>query len=100
MKIAVVTDSGTGWTQAQAEALGIHYLPLQVKCGDDEFLDGVDLTVSDSCTRVSSSGEMPTTSMPPVGRVESHCSRTLKQEQVEHVIAVPLSCRVFPLLRR
>ena len=92
MKIAVVTDSGTGWTQAQAEALGIHYLPLQVKCGDDEFLDGIDITVSQLYARLKQ-GEMPTTSMPPVGRVES-LFETLKQEQVEHVIAVPLSAGI------
>ena len=92
MKIAVVTDSGTGWTQAQAEALGIHYLPLQVKCGDDEFLDGIDITVSQLYARLKQ-GARPTTSMPPVGRVES-LFETLKQEQVEHVIAVPLSAGI------
>ena len=70
MKIAVVTDSGTGWTMEQARALGLYYLPLQVKCGDEEFLDGVDLTVSELYARLKR-GEMPTTSMPPVGKVEA-----------------------------
>ena len=59
MKIAVVTDSGTGWTMEQARALGLYYLPLQVKCGDEEFLDGVDLTVSELYARLKR-GEMPT----------------------------------------
>ena len=89
MKIAVVTDSGTGWTMEQARALGLYYLPLQVKCGDEEFLDGVDLTVSELYARLKR-GEMPTTSMPPVGKVEA-LFEELKQEQVDHVIAVPLT---------
>lgn len=89
MKIAVVTDSGTGWTMKQARALGLYYLPLQVKCGDEEFLDGVDLTVSELYARLKR-GEMPTTSMPPVGKVEA-LFEELKQEQVDHVIAVPLT---------
>ena len=89
MKIAVVTDSGTGWTMEQARALGLYYLPLQVKCGDEEFLDGVDLTVSELYARLKR-GEMPTTSMPPVGKVEA-LFEELKQEQIDHVIAVPLT---------
>ena len=83
MKIAVVTDSGTGWTMEQARALGLYYLPLQVKCGDEEFLDGVDLTVSELYARLKR-GEMPTTSMPPVGKVEA-LFEELKQEQIDHV---------------
>lgn len=39
MKIAVITDSGTGWSEEQAKEKGLFYLPLQVKCGDEEFLD-------------------------------------------------------------
>ena len=70
MKIAVITDSGTGWSEEQAKEKGLFYLPLQVKCGDEEFLDGIDITVSELYERLRN-GEMPTTSMPPLGRVEA-----------------------------
>lgn len=89
MKIAVVTDSGTGWSEAQAKEYGIHFLPLQIKCGEEEFLDGVDITTAQLYKRLKD-GEMPTTSMPPVGRVEA-LFEELKAEGVEHVIAVPLT---------
>ncbi len=92
MKIAVVTDSGTGWSEAQAKERGLYYLPLQVKCGDEEFLDGIDITVSELYERLRK-GEMPTTSMPPVGRVEA-LFEELKSEQYDHVIAVPLSAGI------
>ena len=87
MKIAVITDSGTGWSEEQAKEKGLFYLPLQVKCGDEEFLDGIDITVSELYERLRN-GEMPTTSMPPLGRVEALFAQ-LKEEGYEYVIAVP-----------
>ena len=47
MKIAVITDSGTGWNEHQAQERGLFYLPLQVKCGEEEFLDGINITVEE-----------------------------------------------------
>ena len=92
MKIAVITDSGTGWSEEQAKEKGLFYLPLQVKCGDEEFLDGIDITVSELYERLRN-GEMPTTSMPPLGRVEALFAQ-LKEEGYEYVIAVPLSAGI------
>lgn len=92
MKIAVITDSGTGWSEEQAKEKGLFYLPLQVKCGDEEFLDGIDITVSELYERLRN-GEMPTTSMPPLGRVEALFTQ-LKEEGYEYVIAVPLSAGI------
>ena len=89
MKIAIITDSGTGWSEQEAQALGLFYLPLQVKCGAEEFLDGINLTVQDLYDRLRN-GEMPTTSMPPVGRVEALFNE-LKEKAYTHVIAVPLT---------
>ena len=92
MKIAVVTDSGTGWTKVQTEERGLFYLPLQVKCGDDEFLDGIDITVNELYARLKN-GEMPTASMPPLGQVEALFAE-LKESGYEYVIAVPLSAGI------
>ena len=92
MKIAVITDSGTGWSEEQAKEKGLFYLPLQVKCGDEEFLDGINITVSELYERLRN-GEMPTTSMPPLGRVEALFAQ-LKEEGYEYVIAVPLSAGI------
>ena len=40
MKIAVITDSGSGLTKQQANELGIYYLPLQIIVNDKMYLDG------------------------------------------------------------
>lgn len=92
MKIAVITDSGTGWSEQQAKEKGIFYLPLQVKCNEEEFLDGIDITIEELYDRLRA-GEMPTTSMPPVGRVEA-LFEELKETGYEHVIAVMLSAGI------
>ena len=92
MKIAVITDSGTGWNEHQAQERGLFYLPLQVKCGEEEVLDGINITVEELYERLRQ-GEMPSTSMPPVGRVEAMFAQ-LKEQGYEYVIAVPLSAGI------
>ena len=47
MKIAIVTDSGSGLTKQQAVELGIYYLPLQIIIQDKMFLDGENITVEE-----------------------------------------------------
>lgn len=89
MKIAVVTDSGSGLTKQQADELGIFYLPLQIIIQDKMFLDGENITVEEIYEYLRN-GEMPTTSMPPMGLVEELFTQ-LKEEGYEAVIAVPLS---------
>ena len=89
MKIAVVTDSGSGLTKQQADELGIFYLPLQIIIQDKMFLDGENITVEEIYEYLRN-GEMPTTSMPPMGLVEELFTQ-LKEEGYEAVIAVLLS---------
>lgn len=89
MKIAVVTDSGSGLTKQQAEQLGIYFLPLQIMIQDNMFLDGENITTEEIYEYLRN-GEMPTTSMPPVGLVEELFAQ-LKEEGYDAVIAIPLS---------
>lgn len=89
MKIAVVTDSGTGLSKQEAQDKGIHYLPLQIILRDKMFLDGEDITV-DELYELLKNGEMPTTSMPPMGRIEALFEQ-LKDEGYDAVIAIPLT---------
>lgn len=89
MKIAVVTDSGTGLTKQEAQNKGIHYLPLQIIVKDEMYLDGEDIKVNELYEMLRN-GEIPTTSMPPMGRIEELFEQ-LKSEGYEAVIAVPLT---------
>ena len=89
MKTRVLTESGCGLTKAQANELGIDFLPLQVQVEDKTYLDGVDLTV-DELNSLLARGYMPQTSMPPLGEIED-LLEGYKNEGVSDVVLVTLS---------
>ena len=45
-KIAIVTDSNSGITQAQAEELGVYVIPMPFYINEKMYLEGVTLTQS------------------------------------------------------
>lgn len=89
MKIAIVTDSGSGLTKQEATQKGIFYLPLQIVIKDDMYLDGENINVEEIYEYLRQ-GDMPTTSMPPMGLMEE-LFRKLKKDGYEEIIAVPLT---------
>lgn len=89
MKIAIVTDSGSGLTKQEALDKGLYYLPLQIIINDNMYLDGVDITVEEIYDALRE-GAMPTTSMPPMGLMEE-LFLELKEKGYDEVIAIPLT---------
>ena len=89
MKIAIVTDSGSGLTKKEANDLGIYYLPLQILVKDQMYLDGENITL-EKVYNLLEEGEMPTTSMPPVGIIEEVFEQ-IQADGYDEVIAIPLS---------
>ncbi len=43
-KIAIVSDSNSGITSKEAEAAGVHILPMPFFINGETFYEGVDLT--------------------------------------------------------
>ena len=66
MNIAVVTDSTSDLPPDLAATYGIRVVPLNVRFGIDEYLDGVTMQAGDFYRRLESSDELPTTSQPAV----------------------------------
>lgn len=89
MNIAIVTDSGSGLTKEEARSKGIFYLPLQIVIQDKMFLDGENIYVEEVYEYLRK-GEMPTTSMPPMGFMED-LFRQLKMDGYDEIIAIPLT---------
>lgn len=89
MKIAVITDSGSGLSKQEAQAQGLFYLPLQIIINDDMYLDGENISVEQIYDALRA-GYMPTTSMPPMGLMEELFHK-LKDEGYDEIIAVPLT---------
>lgn len=89
MKIAVVTDSGSGFTKKEADEQGIYFLPLQIVDEDKTYLDGMDITEEEIFMMIRE-GKMMKTSLPPLGYVED-LFKGLKKDGFEHIICVSLT---------
>lgn len=89
MKAKVVTDSGSGLSQKQADALGIGFLPLQVLVDDEQYLDGVNLDTK-TLYEMLDAGKMPTTSQPPL-LLEEELFEEYKKEGITDLIVINLS---------
>jgi DegV family protein with EDD domain len=66
-RVRVVTDSGGDLTPALAEERGVTIVPLSIRFGSEEFVDGATLTAEDFWRRCKSSDVLPETSAPSPG---------------------------------
>lgn len=88
MRVAVVTDSGSGITKSQAENTGIFVLPLQLTIDGNPFLEGETIQADEVYEYVKKNSVVKT-SMPPLGRIEEMFEQ-LKQEGYDQIFAVPI----------
>ncbi len=65
MAIRIITDSASDVSQERAKQWGIRVLPLTVRFGEEEFLDGVTLSSRAFYERLVESDEIPKTSQIP-----------------------------------
>ena len=68
--VRIVTDSACDIPAAQAGEHGIEVVPLTIRFGDEEFTDGVTLSIEEFYRRLASSPTLPETSAPSVGAFE------------------------------
>lgn len=61
-KIAVVTDTGSNLSFAQAKELGIYLLPLQITIDETTYQDTLEISTQDIYKELAN-GKMPKTSM-------------------------------------
>lgn len=62
MSIRILTDSASDISQETAKKWGITVLPMNVRFGDEEFLDGVTLSSEDFYHKLIETSEVPKTS--------------------------------------
>lgn len=62
MAVRIITDSASDISQEKAKEWGITVLPLKVRFGDEEFLDGVTLSSTDFYKKLVETDEIPKTS--------------------------------------
>jgi EDD domain protein, DegV family len=70
MAVRIITDSTADIARGQQEALGIEIVPLLVRFGQEEFVDGVSLSNREFYERLEHSEELPTTAQVTPERFE------------------------------
>jgi len=88
--IRVVTDSSCDLPPALAAALRIEIVPLTIRFGDEEFVDGVDLATDEFWDRLEHSKLLPETAAPSAGAFES-CFRDLLARGATGIVCINLS---------
>ena len=62
MAVRIITDSASDIRQSQAEEWGIKVIPLKVRFGEEEYLDGVTMKPREFYSRLVETDEVPKTS--------------------------------------
>lgn len=87
-KIAVVTDSNSGITQAAAKELGIFVLPMPFYIDGQLYFEDIDLTQEQFYEKLTNDAEI-STSQPAVGDVMELWDRLL--EEYDQIVHIPMS---------
>ena len=94
MKIAIVTDSNSGITQAEAKDLGISVIPMPFTIADKEYFEEVDLSQEEFFEKLKD-GDDIFTSQPATVSVTELWDKLLEEYDE---IKVPLSSGLFVFL--
>lgn len=88
MKIAVMTDSNSGITQAEAGDLGVFVLPMPFYIDEQVYYEDIDLTQEQFYEKLQANCEIKT-SMPIVGNVTDKWDEVLKE--YDEIVYIPMS---------
>lgn len=95
--IKIVVDSGSDIVQEESEALGLTLIPMQVRFGDEEFLDGVNISHLQFFEKLVESADLPKTSQINAFRFEE-CFQRLVQGGDE-VVCITISSKLSGTFR-
>ncbi len=87
-KVAIITDSNSGITQAQAKELGIRVLPMPFMIGEETYFEDITLTQEEFYERLEGGADM-VTSQPSPESVLTLWKETLKE--YDEIVHIPMS---------
>ena len=85
----IITDSTADFTRQEASALGLDIVPLRIRFGAEEYIDGVDITPHQFYEKLVESDVLPTTSQPSPAEFEAAFASAL--EEAGEVVAITIS---------
>lgn len=87
-RVAIMTDSNSGITQAEAKAMGIFVLPMPFYIDEKMYYEDINLTQEQFYERLKADCEIKT-SMPLVGNVTDAWDEILKE--YDEIVYIPMS---------
>jgi DegV family protein with EDD domain len=96
--IHLVTDSTSDLSPSDAQALGVHIVPLIVRFGEEQYRDGVDIDADQFYAKLARTEVHPTTSQPSPD-VFSTLYRTLLANPDDQVVGLHISAKLSGTLQ-
>ena len=96
--IHLVTDSTSDISSSDAQAMGVHVVPLIVRFGEEQYRDGVDIDADQFYAKLADSGVHPTTSQPSPDAFAT-LYRTLLADPDDHVVGLHISSKMSGTLQ-
>ena len=87
-KVAILTDSNSGITQAEGARAGIYVLPMPFYINDEMLFEEIDLGQEDFYERLTEGAQIKT-SMPTVGSVTDMWKKLLRE--YDEIVYIPMS---------
>lgn len=92
MATKIIVDSASDITINEAKQLGIELIPIEVRFGDEEYLDGVNITHSEFYEKLALSQEPPQTSQINPFRFEEELEKSTRNG--DDVILITMSSKL------
>lgn len=87
-KIAIVTDSNSGMSQAMGKELGVSVVPMPFIVNDEEYFEDINLTQEEFYSKLKEGADI-LTSQPAIGQVTELWDKLL--EDYHEVLHIPMS---------
>lgn len=87
-KVAVVTDSNAGFTQAMAKELGVHVIPMPFSVNNETYFEDINLTQDEFYTFLENDADV-VTSQPFPGDTTKLYDELLKE--YDEIVHIPMS---------
>lgn len=87
-KVAILTDSNSGITQAESKELGVSVIPMPFFIDGEEYFEDINLTQEEFYRKLEKDADI-STSQPSVGLLEEHFEKLLKDS--DEVVFIPMS---------
>ena len=90
-KVAILTDSNSGITQAQSKDMGVTVIPMPFFIDGVEYLEDINLTQEEFYEKLKNDADI-STSQPSIGTLQDYFDELLKDN--DEVVFIPMSSSI------